>query len=101
MVIHATIEDQEFFSAGDFDVVHAGEVNAGFADQEASGLDQKLRAGERRVGFDRGEEFRETGPQRRKVQFRLVREVGNSQAAAEINGPKRLASALSHATGDS
>src|SRR6266568_8832133 len=99
-MVHPAVENQEFFPAGDLDIVHPGEVNACLADQKAAGLDQEPCAVERRISINPGEELRQARPQRFKVQLVLVRKVGNPQATAKIERAKGLSCALSDAARD-
>src|SRR5216684_4602601 len=83
VMMHPAIENQKFFSAGDFDVVHARDVDTSFAHQEASGLNQKTRASESGVRLQPCEKFCQPALQSRKVQLRLVRKVWNSKSTAK------------------
>ena len=88
-MVHSAVEDDEGGAARDLHAQHARQVEPGRAGEEAAGLDDEAGGGER--GRQVREELGGALLHRAEVERFLVREVRDTEAAADIDRVRRLA----------
>ena len=83
MVVQAAVGDQEHLAPRHLAVDDARHVDAGLADQVAAQFDDQLRLAAVRC-FAASTTLREVGGDRGEIERLLAGEVGNAEAAAQV-----------------
>ena len=85
-MVHASVDDYECDASASLDGANTGHIDSGGRGEKPAGLDNEASASEPLVGTCSSKDPLGSALQNVEIEFLLMRKIGHSESAAEING---------------